>query len=501
MLLQVETTVITDHLNLTYWMEPRQLSPRQARWVDLLSMFRFQIKYRPGRQAGMPDALSRRSDYHPGKGSTTNLEANFVQALPSMVMSNDNDGNDNSTTLRALQRPVSIHRDYFVSDRDIIEGLTKDDGLIDVLDEMKSLVCINCNHPTCRTGPNVSIHLASVEKLRRRSRNKGFRNPSWDSRGFLVFGRRVYLPDNNNARLKVIKARHDAPLAGHPGINGTIDLVSRDYIWVGLRETIEAYVKGCSVCQRTKLSHLGPIGYLKPLEVATQPWTEISMDFVEQLPRSGPHDSILVVVDRLTKWAIFIPTTTTLGADGLANLLRDHVFAQHGLPKAIVSDRGSKFVSQLWRTLTSRLGINLRLSTAFHPQTDGQTERVNQVLEQYLRIFTAYQQTTGPIYYRKHRLLTTTHFIRRLRRRRSMPTSVSIQDGSTNLSPGRQPKANKELWQQRSWSACISYAQQTSTKQTEDTLRPTTKDGCQRPPTLLATKLCYRWLTSRRNVP
>jgi transposase InsO family protein len=202
----------------------------------------------------------------------------------------------------------------------------------------------------------------------------------------------VYVPDYNNSRLKILQARHDSPIAGHPGILKTIELISRDYTWIGLRSDVEIYVNGCAVCQRTKGTNRLPTGTLKTLEVPTRPWSEISMDFIEQLPKSSKYDSILVIVDRLTKWAIFIPTTITLTSLGLAKLILDRLIGQHGLPNAIVSDRGSKFTSKLWRYLMSRLGIQLRLSTAFHPQTDGQTKRVNQVLEQYLRIFTSYNQ-------------------------------------------------------------------------------------------------------------
>jgi hypothetical protein len=116
------------------------------------------------------------------------------------------------------------------------------------------------------------------------------------------------------------------------------------------------------------------------------------MDFIEKLPTSDGHDSILVVVDRLTKLAIFVPTTTSLSARGLADLFVRHVFSKHGVPADIVSDRGTKFTSAFWSSLSAALGIKQNLSTAYHPQTDGQTERVNQVLEQYLRLYVNYDQ-------------------------------------------------------------------------------------------------------------
>lgn len=116
------------------------------------------------------------------------------------------------------------------------------------------------------------------------------------------------------------------------------------------------------------------------------------MDFIEPLPTSDGFDSILVIVDRLTKWSIYIPTTTTINSQKLAQLILDNVIAQHGIPESIVSDRGTKFVSRFWKHITSRIGIQVRLSTAYHPQTDGQTERMNQILEHYLRTFGNYLQ-------------------------------------------------------------------------------------------------------------
>jgi transposase InsO family protein len=391
MLLQVHTTVLTDHLNLKYWMEPQQLNSRQARWVETISPFRLSIVYRPGKEATMPDALSRRSDYHPGKGATTDLECNFAQALPNFA--DDPGGIDDPSNgpaiLRALQRPIVIGREYFVEDNDITQGLAEDPIISPIHDEMKAVICYRCDHNTCR---NPRISSTNLDNLRRISRDLRLSSPTWSKRGFLLLDSRVYIPDFNNARLKIMQSRHDSPMAGHQGITKTIELIARDYIWSGMNKDIETYISGCAVCQRTKVSKQKSHGLLKTLEVPTRPWVDISMDFVEQLPKSSGYDSILVIIDRLTKWAIFVPTTSRITSAKLAELLLDHLVSQHGLPTTIVSDRGSKFTSKLWRYLTGRLGISLRLSTAFHPQTDGQTERVNQVLEQYLRIFTSYNQ-------------------------------------------------------------------------------------------------------------
>lgn len=404
MLLQVHTTVLTDHLNLSHWMKPRQLSPRQARWVELLSPFRFDIIYRPGKQASMPDALSRRSDYHPGKGTTMDQELNFVQALPSFSARSTESSNSSgcsvqplsgsnstptSAILRALVSTPSVERNFFVTDSDILEGLRVDPEISPVFHDMLTMICRDCRHSSCHTP---CLLPSTLIKLRQASRNPYLREPSFSSQGFLSFGHRIYIPNHNNARHKILEARHNSTLAGHPGITKTMELISRDYVWNGLRKDVEKYVSGCVTCQRTKVSHQRSHPHLRPLSVPKVPWRHLSMDFIEPLPTSGSYNSILVIVDRLTKWAIFIPTTTRLNASGLAELVLSHVLPQHGLPDSIVSDRGTKFVSKFWRHLTDRLGIKLNLSTAYHPQTDGQTERVNQVLEQYLRVFTSYHQ-------------------------------------------------------------------------------------------------------------
>ncbi len=392
MLLPVRTTVITDHLNLVYWMRPRPLGPRQARWVEMLSPYKMDIIYRPGKQAAMPDALSRRPDYHPGKGTTNSLDLDPKQALPSFVnVSPENVENrdTSSATLQATLQGQDNNDELVISAYDLAAGQQYDEEIQEVRDEMMAVVCAKCSHPTCL---GQTPYFPSVTELRKRTRNPLLVSPNWSPSGLIRFGRRIYVSNIAESRLKILQNRHDSKLAGHPGITKTLDLIMRDYVWIGLRNDTIEYINGCSTCQRVKTSRQRPHGFLKTLEVPQGPWQDISMDFIEELPKSSGYNSILVVVDRLTKWAVFIPTKTTLNSTGLADILIKSIFSIHGLPKSIVSDRGSKFISKLWREVTNRLGITLRLSTAFHPQTDGQTERVNQSLEQYLGIFTSYKQ-------------------------------------------------------------------------------------------------------------
>ncbi|CDO77784.1 hypothetical protein BN946_scf184609.g1, partial [Trametes cinnabarina] len=145
-------------------------------------------------------------------------------------------------------------------------------------------------------------------------------------------------------------------------------------------------------CARAKTPRHLPYGTLKQLPIPERPWNSISMDLIEQLPSSGGYTAILVVVDRLTKQAIFIPTHDTLTASELADLFVMHVFSKHGVPSHVTSDRGSEFVSHFFRSLGKALDMRLHFTSGYHPEGDGQTERVNQTLEQYLRIYCNYQQ-------------------------------------------------------------------------------------------------------------
>ena len=171
-----------------------------------------------------------------------------------------------------------------------------------------------------------------------------------------------------------------------------VELITRNFWWLGVTKEVKRYVEGCNACQRNKNRTEQPAGKLMPNSIPEKPWTHISADFITKLPLAQGYDSILVVVDRLTKMVHFISTTEKTSAEGLARLFRDNVWKLHGLPKSIISDRGPQFAAGLIRKLNEKLGIKSKLSTAFYPQTDGQTERINQELEQYLRMFIDHRQ-------------------------------------------------------------------------------------------------------------
>jgi len=176
----------------------------------------------------------------------------------------------------------------------------------------------------------------------------------------------------------------------------TAEMVTRNFWWLGVTREVKRYVEGCDACQQNKNRTEQPAGKLMPNSIPDKAWTHISADFITKLPLVQGYDSILVVVDRFPKMAHFVPTTEKTTAEGLARLFRDNVWRLHGLPESIISDRGPQSVVGLMRELNKILGIKTKLLTAFHPQTDGQTERINQELEQYLRMFIDHCQEQWP---------------------------------------------------------------------------------------------------------
>lgn len=152
-----------------------------------------------------------------------------------------------------------------------------------------------------------------------------------------------------------------------------------------MKQDVENFVKQCSVCQHSKHSNTHPLGLLQPLPIPEGVWRDLSMDFIEGLPKSQGYSVILVVVDKLTKFAHFLPVKHPYTAASIAELFMDNVVKLHGLPNSIVTDRDTIFISNFWKQLFKLYKVNLQLSTAYHPQSDGQTERVNQCLEMYLR--------------------------------------------------------------------------------------------------------------------
>ena len=342
---QFQITILSDHKNLEYFMTTKQLNRRQARWSEILSNYDFIIKYINGKSNGKSDALSRRPDHQPEEGDEDNQNQTLL--------------NPNKFIIAAVETfNIESNLETLIQD-----NYNKDPITSELLPYLKN--------------PN----LLRTNIIKSKLDNFTYKNY------FILFKNLVYIPNNEKLKLKLLNDYHDSVTAGHPGQAKTYELITRNFFWPHMHNYINTYISSCNQCNRCKPSRHKPYGYLQSLPVPNKPWESISMDFIVGLPNSNNYTAILVIVDRFTKMSHFIPTTNEIDAKGTAKLFLDNIYRLHGLPKDIISDRGSVFTLKFWSSLMKLLKVTINLSTAFHPQSDGQTERVNQVLEQYIRLY------------------------------------------------------------------------------------------------------------------
>jgi transposase InsO family protein len=347
-----QTIVYTDHKNLEYFQTAQSLSRRQMRWAQDLAKFNFVIKYRPGLQQGKPDALSRRSYMAPREGDLAYDQQRHVLLGPDKLQ------------LFASEVYTAPQGTLFFDN--VRVALSSDELANDVRQHLQA---------------------SSISGKSSRSDYDHF-----EDRGGLLFRDGLLYVPAGSMRVEVLQQHHDTPLAGHFGITKTVELITRNYWWPQLRHSVEEFVRTCDTCNRAKTPRHLPYGLLQPLPIPSKPWESISMDFITDLPSSHGFDALLVVVDRFSKMAHFSPCTKSISSEETAQILLRDVFRLHGFPDNIISDRGPQFIAKFWQRLLELLQIQRALSSGYHPQTDGQTERTIQTLEQYLRCFISYQQ-------------------------------------------------------------------------------------------------------------
>ncbi|KAL2251583.1 UNVERIFIED_CONTAM: Transposon Tf2-11 polyprotein [Sesamum indicum] len=210
----------------------------------------------------------------------------------------------------------------------------------------------------------------------------------WLEDGLLIAkGNRLYVPKGGDLRKSLISKCHDTLWAGHQGEERTYALVQRAYYWPQMRDDVETYVRTCLICQQDKVDHQKKAGVLQPLPIPKRPWESVSMDYISGLSEVGDLGSIIVVVDRLSKYATFIAAPKHVTTEGTAHLFFKHIVKYWGLPKDIVSDRDSRFTAVFWTGLFKILRSKLFMSSSYHPQSNGQTKCFNSMLEEYLRHF------------------------------------------------------------------------------------------------------------------
>uniref|UniRef100_A0A3B3ICW3 Gypsy retrotransposon integrase-like protein 1 n=1 Tax=Oryzias latipes TaxID=8090 RepID=A0A3B3ICW3_ORYLA len=193
----------------------------------------------------------------------------------------------------------------------------------------------------------------------------------------------LYVP--RSLRSDVITWAHASRLACHGGVTRTLCLLRRRFFWPSMTKDVKEYVAACTTCARSKTSNSPPSGLLHPLSTPGRPWSHIALDFVTGLPPSQGNTVVLTVIDRFSKFVLFIPLPQLPTATETTEILVQHVFRHHGIPVDIVSDRGPQFVSQVWKAFCGALGATVSLSSGYHPQSNGQAERANQELETSLR--------------------------------------------------------------------------------------------------------------------
>jgi hypothetical protein len=436
-----DVEVFSDHENLKRFMSQTSLNGRQARWLLQLVPYDFRIFYRKG-PLNPADAPSRRPDYCAGELEDDTPISRLLPSLQAKVAQSCEDSGRvepirrprsevelkkrSMPGLESAQRPEEgAHRWGLNSEsvalrgaeavqllasqvvrrseaRDAFEGLDQgrpleSHSLCGLIRQAQEL------DPVCKQARR-KLELppgCTVTPLPPRANGVAAR-AEWSlmaaEPGLLCRAGLVYIPPQESVRAELLRLFHDCPSAGHWGAQKTLDLLQRHFDWDGINGDVREYVATCPQCQGKAVHRHKPYGKLEPLpipdSVATHPFKEISLDWITGLPESRQNHSrqsfnaILTVVDRLTKYALFIPTRNDTSAADFAEAFFEKVECRFGTPHGVVSDRDSRITSDFWKEVCAYKILKRRMSTAFHPQTDGQSEALNRVVEDYLRAYT-----------------------------------------------------------------------------------------------------------------
>ena len=344
--------IFTDHHSLQWINTQPNLSARQCRWVEQLQDYSFKIQHLSGEKNVVADALSRRSDYEAAHAEETaiRLRAGETEAVrPRLRLEVGNIATDSATGLTtstsALLAPSLM--------ADIRKAALTD------------------------TAYYVPL-VAQAEHLGLTVKNGLVYSPA----------ELLYVPQDETLRTTLMREIHDAPTGGHLGREKTYRRLTSQVYWRGVYRDVSDYVRSCVSCAQNKASHLTAADVLHPLPIPARRWETISLDFVGPLPKTpSGHDFLLNVVDKFSKAVHLIACTKEVTAAEVAQLVYDQVVRLHGFPEAIISDRDTRFTSHFWRALWKLSGTQLAMSSSYHPQTDGQTENVNRVVQDILRSY------------------------------------------------------------------------------------------------------------------
>lgn len=339
----VTCKIYTDHKSLKYLFTQKELNMRQRRWLELIKDYDLDIQYHEGKANVVADALSRKSSHSVNAMVLPDQLCVEFQKMNLEVME--------PGEVTELLSTLSMQPSIFDEIRDSQAGDKK-------LGELRRKV---------EDDQTIDFKVFDDGSLRFK-------------------GRWCVPPTRGDLKHRLMEEAHSSPYSIHPGGDKLYKDLKKTFWWPNMKREIAEFVAKCLTCQKVKTEHKRPQGKVQPLEVPSWKWDSIAMDFVGALPRTKKgNDTIWVVVDRLTKSAVFIPMKNTWSMDQLARAYVKYVVKYHGVPKDIVSDRDSRFLSNFWQSLQKAMGTKLLMSTAFHPATDGQTERTIQTLEDMLR--------------------------------------------------------------------------------------------------------------------
>ncbi|GAU21227.1 hypothetical protein TSUD_11450 [Trifolium subterraneum] len=350
-LLGKQFTVYTDHKSLKHFLQQRITSPDQQCWLAKLLGYQFEVKYKPGIENKVADALSR---CH---------------------------GDD--------EKPVLIHSHHWLEGQKSLHENVQDANM-DLNALMSSPTWLGGQKLLKDIAQDVQIQTMISELTAKPDSKPGFTV----QQGILFYQNRLVIPSNSPTIPVLLEEFHSTPMGGHSGFLRTYRRIAANLYWTGMTKQVRDFVRACDTCQRQKYAATSPAGLLQPLHIPNAVWEDLSMDFITGLPKSRGFEAIMVVVDRLSKYAHFVLLKHPYTAKSIAEIFVKEVIRLHGIPSSIVSDRDPLFVSHFWRELFKLQGTQLNMSSAYHPETDGQSEVINRCLEGYLRCFASDQPKT-----------------------------------------------------------------------------------------------------------